>query len=161
MANWCNNNVRFFGDEGRAARLNEHFRELCGSQTEDKPWFKSPVGPEDAYFTEAWIKDGVLHYDTTWSPEFRALVAIADLYGVGFVNDYCEMGMMLYGRATYENGDFNDIRLNRGDFINCNYDEDRDVYLMDGVEYPGLYAMMETLLSQKITISDLTSGPRR
>lgn len=73
------------------------------------------------------------------------------LYKVNFVQDYEEMGNLIYGRATYRDGILSDIFLDDDDFEIYEQDEETDLYHFEGEEYESDYEILETLLERKIT----------
>ena len=75
---------------------------------------------------------------------------IADLYKVDFVQDYEEMGNLVYGRATYTDSIVEDIYLENDDFEAYQFDEETDTYHFEGEEYESDYEILETLLERKI-----------
>jgi hypothetical protein len=104
------------------------------------------------FFNIYWDEgdEGICQYETKWSPNIEVLQGIASLYKVNFVQDYEEMGNLVYGRATYRDGILSDIFLGDDDFEAYEQDEETDLYHFEGEEYESDYEILETLLERKI-----------
>lgn len=63
-----------------------------------------------------------------------------------FVQDYEEMGNLVYGRAAYRDGILSDTFLGGDDFETYEQDEETDLYHFEGEEYESDYEILETLL---------------
>ena len=104
------------------------------------------------FFNIYWHEgdEGQFQYETKWSPNIEVLQGIASLYKVNFVQDYEEMGNLVYGRATYRDGILSDIFLGDDDFEAYEQNEETDLYHFEGEEYESDYEILETLLERKI-----------
>ena len=92
----------------------------------------------------------VFQYQTKWSPNIEIVQKIAEHYKLDFVQDYEEMGNLVYGKATYNNGTLQDIYLEDDDFEQYEYNEETDKYHFEGKIYESDCDILETLLERKI-----------
>ena len=92
----------------------------------------------------------VFQYQTKWSPNIEIVQEIAKHYKVDFVQDYEEMGNLVYGQATYNNGTLQDIYLEDDDFEQYEYNEETDKYHFEGKIHESDCDILETLLDRKI-----------
>jgi hypothetical protein len=81
---------------------------------------------------------------------FEIVQEIAEHYKVYFVQDYEEMGNLIYGQARYHNGILQDIYLEDEDFEQYEYDEETDNYLFEDETYNSDTEILEILLERKI-----------
>lgn len=75
---------------------------------------------------------------------------IAEYYKVDFVQNYEELGCLVYGRATFSDKLLTDIYLEDEDFEEYQFDEKTDTYHFKGETYESDYEILEILLEQKI-----------
>ena len=75
---------------------------------------------------------------------------IAEHYKVDFIQDYEELGCLIYGRATFADKLLTDIYLEDEDFEKYQFDQETDTYHFEGKEYDSEWEILETLLEQKI-----------
>lgn len=106
--------------------------------TEERDWL----------FNLSWEYE-TLYYETRWSPNIEVIQQVADHYGVGFVHSYAETANLIFGEATYENGELQDIFLEHGDFDQYEFDEDTDTYLFEGEHYENPDEILDILLERK------------
>ncbi|RQO37738.1 hypothetical protein DBR39_12675 [Chryseobacterium sp. KBW03] len=119
MANWCNNTLVFVGTPEAIQQITALFNTIVQMEQqidfEKLPDFLG--GTEDHFFCDiSYNHDGMLEYDTRWTPNIQAVVRIAKHYKVDFVLGYQEIGNCLYGMATYANGVLKTICLDPMDF---------------------------------------------
>jgi len=69
---------------------------------------------------------------------------------VNFRQDYEELGCLVYGKVTFENGTLTETCLNSQDFESYELDEETDTYHFEGKEYNSEWEILETLLERKI-----------
>ena len=93
---------------------------------------------------------GVFQYQTKWSPNIEIIQEIAEYYKVDFVQDYEEMGNLIYGQAIHHNEILQDIYLEDDDFEQYEYDEEGDCYHFEDKEYDNDSEILEILLERKI-----------
>lgn len=155
MANWCNNRVVFEGSPEAIEQIKQLFKSMDKKQQEENCG-QLPHFVEDS--NGGWIfciyqgydDTDIFQYETKWSPNTEVLQKIAEHYKVDFVHDYEELGCLIYGRATYENGFFTDIFLDFDDFEKYYYEEETDRYHFEGDTYDSNYEILEILLKRKI-----------
>ena len=70
---------------------------------------------------------------------------------MNFVQDYEEMGNLVYGRVTFSDKALKDIYLEDEDFETYQFDEETDTYHFEGEAYESDCEILETLLERKIT----------
>lgn len=156
MANWCSNTVVFEGTPEAIIAIQELFQSMKEKEEKTEQG-QLPEFMEDTnggyFFNIYWYEndEGQFQYETKWSPNIEVLQGIASLYKVNFVQDYEEMGNLIYGRATYRDGILSDIFLDDDDFEIYEQDEETDLYHFEGEEYESDYEILETLLERKIT----------
>lgn len=116
---------------------------------EDKGQLPSFITEEKDWFFNIECDGDTVHYETRWSPNIAVLKQVADHYGADFKLCYCETGNLIFGEATYEEGELQDICLESADFDQYEYDEDADSYLFEGERYECSEEIMEILLERK------------
>lgn len=164
MANWCWNNVNFTGDELRIDEIRKLVHQMIDLERDtghgQLPDFAAAENG-GWFFETTWDDGGPLTYQTKWAPNTVRLVEIADHYGVGFIHNYEEPGMQIYGEATYENGRLTEIDLDDQDFEQYDYDEEKDRYTFENEEYDGDWEILETLLDRKKADYSAATQPKR
>ena len=155
MANWCSNMVVFEGNEKAINQIQQLFQTMKEKEekTEEGQLPDYITDKNCGYFFNSYWNEGdtgIFQYETRWSPKTQVLQNIADLYKVDFVQDYEEMGNLVYGRATYTDSIVEDIYLENDDFEAYQFDEETDTYHFEGEEYESDYEILETLLERKI-----------
>ncbi len=155
MANWCSNTVVFEGTPEAITAIQELFQSMKEKEekTEQGQLPEFMEGTNGGYFFNIYWHEGdegQFQYETKWSPNIEVLQGIASLYKVNFVQDYEEMGNLVYGRATYRDGILSDIFLGDDDFEAYDQDEETDLYHFEGEEHESDYEILETLLERKI-----------
>ena len=155
MANWCSNTVVFEGTPEAITAIQELFQSMKEKEEKTEQG-QFPEFMEDTnggyFFNIYWNEgdEGQFQYETKWSPNIEIIQKIAEYYQVDFVQDYEEMGNLVYGRATYRDGILSDIFLGDDDFEAYEQDEETDLYHFEGEEYESDYEILETLLERKI-----------
>jgi len=150
MANMCRNMVVFTGEQNQLEKIAMLFTHMAiKEKQEDKGQLPAFITPDkDWFFNIEWDGD-TLFYDTRWSPNFTAMQKIADHYQVGFKLDYTETGNLIYGQATYEQGELQDIFLEPTDFDLYEFDEETDTYIFENNSYEDNEPILEILLERK------------
>ena len=155
MANWCSNTVGFKGTPEAIDQIKWLFQAMATKeQQEQKGQLPDFVNQYNGgYFFDLYSdKDNteVFQYQTKWSPNIEIVQEIAKHYKVDFVQDYEEMGNLVYGQATYNNGTLQDIYLEDDDFEQYEYNEETDKYHFEGKIHESDCDILETLLDRKI-----------
>lgn len=155
MANWCSNTVVFEGEPEAIEQIQQLFKSMAKKQQEENcgqlPDFVSDSN--GGWFFDIYQDDdviGIFQYETKWSPNIEVVKAIAEYYQVDFVQDYEEMGNLVYGRATFSEKLLTDIYLEDEDFEQYDFDEETDTYSFEGENYESDSEILETLLERKI-----------
>ena len=154
MANWCNNTVTFEGNKKAIGKLQKLFTEMAEREKkEEKGQLPDFIPLYSGYFFSLYKNEGdtgIFQYQTKWSPNIEIVQKIAEHYKVDFVQDYEEMGNLIYGQATYKKGTLTDIYLNNEDFEQYEYDEETDCYHFECETYESDSEILENLLERKI-----------
>lgn len=151
MPNWCSNTVQFDGKPSQLKKIQRLFeniekkerKENCGQLPD---FVKAEIG---YFFSTRW-EEGVLYYETRWSPNTDILVAIADKFMVNFIHDFDEPGNLVYGQAEYRNKIITLTELDNQDFDLYDYDEENDSWIFEGERYESDYEIKEILLERKL-----------
>jgi len=155
MPNWCSNTVTFCGDVEAIKQVQELFESMKSLQdSTGNGQLPDFLHNEQGYFFDLYWnegEEGMIQYETRWSPNTEIVQAIADRYKVGFQHEYAETGCMVYGRATYENGVLDDISLDWDDFDAYYYDEDTECYYFEEETYESDYEILDILLQRRVT----------
>ena len=157
MANWCSNTVAFEGVSETIEQIKWLFQAMATKEQQEQKgqlpdWVNQHNG---GYFFDLYSdKDNteVFQYQTKWSPNIEIVQEIAKHYKVDFVQDYEEMGNLIYGQTIYRNGILQDIYLKDEDFEQYEYNEETDKYHFEGKIYESDCDILETLLERKIKI---------
>ena len=155
MANWCSNTVVFEGKPETITAIQELFQSMKEKEEKTEEG-QLPEFMEDTnggyFFNIYWNEgdEGQFQYETKWSPNIEIIQKIAEYYQVDFVQDYEEMGNLVYGRATFSDKLLTDIYLEDKDFNNYQFDEETDSYHFEGESYESDCEILETLLERKI-----------
>ncbi|OOQ58280.1 DUF1281 family ferredoxin-like fold protein [Mucilaginibacter pedocola] len=147
MANTCFNELYFTGDSAKVQRANLF---LAGLPRDE--WGGVTIEGTDGYFQDIGFSRGRFLFGTRWGPQLETARVIADRFGVGFVYDYCEPMMSLYGQARYEKGQACDIRLGQKDFAGVSYLEDDDVYVYQNTHYRSIETLSRLLLQERLQV---------
>ena len=156
MANWCFNTVIFEGKPEAIKQIQQLFETMKSKEEVENqgqlPDFIAEING-GWFFNIYWNEgdNGIFQYETKWSPNMEVIRMIAARYQVDSVQDYEEMGNLVYGRATYSEGILTDIYLEDQDFDRYQFDEDTESYYFEGKIYESDCEIVETLLERKIS----------
>ncbi len=155
MANWCSNTVVFEGNEKAINQIQQLFQTMKQKEekTEEGQLPNFITDKNGGYFFNSYWNEGdigIFQYETKWSPNIEIVQKIAEYYQVNFVQDYEEIGNLVYGRATFSDKLLTDIYLEDKDFDNYQFDEKTDTYHFEGESYESDCEILETLLERKI-----------
>ena len=155
MANWCNNTVVFEGKPEAIEQIQQLFQMMKSKEEKEKQGQLPDFVPDTNggyFFNIYWNEsdEGVFQYETKWSPNLEIIQKIAKQYKVNFIQDYEELGNMVYGRATFSDKLLTDIYLEDEDFGNYQFDQETDTYHFEGKDYDSDCEILETLLERKI-----------
>ena len=129
MPNWCNNDIKIFGDEGTIRTLTAVLKSLKTSDEQSNDVFKALIGlPQhmsDGQYKEKWYdtnvewfgtkwdisydegaftftKDDIsFHCETAWSPPIPFLHTLCKMYKVNANLFYSEGGVGFAGESTF------------------------------------------------------------
>lgn len=129
MPNWCNNDIKIFGDEGTIRTLTAVLKSLKTSDEQSNDVFKALIGlPQhmsDGDYKEKWYdtnvewfgtkwdisydegaftftKDDIsFHCETAWSPPIPFLHTLCKMYKVNANLFYSEGGVGFSGQSTF------------------------------------------------------------
>lgn len=155
MANWCNNTVVFEGTDEAIEQITRLFKTMAEKEQKENcgqlPEFVQDTNG-DYFFSISQDNEcvGVFQYETKWSPNTEVVKQIAEHFKVDFTHEYEELGCLVYGQATFENGTLTETCLDSQDFDNYELDEETDTYHFEGKEYDSEWEILETLLERKI-----------
>ena len=155
MANWCSNTVVFEGNEKAIKQIQQLFQTMKEKEekTEEGQLPDYITDKNGGYFFNSYWNEGdigIFQYETKWSPNIEIVQKIAEHYKVNFIQDYEELGCLIYGRATFADKLLTDIYLEDEDFEKFQFDQETDTYHFEGKEYNSDCEILETLLEQKI-----------
>lgn len=158
MPNWCFNVVQFSGDEQKIKEIDALFNEMALMEKQTRhAQLPSFVRADDGYCFDIRAEEGTIYYDTKWVPNTAILVQIADHFQTGFVHEYSELAMGIFGEASYENGALTDHYLDYEDFTRFDYGED-GLYKFEGQSYESDMEILELLLDRKKEGLDSSHG---
>lgn len=157
MPNWCYNIVMFTGDAEKIKQVEQLFYEMQIKQkVENCGHIPDFMDDADRYFFNVRWEFDMLYYDTKWASNVEELKTIADKFNVGFVYDYSETAMYVYGRATYENGILKDIWLDEDDFESYQIIEGSEyIYLFEGEKWFSEDELLDHILERKIALANI------
>ena len=155
MANWCSNMVVFEGNPEAIEQIQQLFQTMKGREEKEEQGQLPDFVPNTngGYFFNIYWNDGdkgIYQYETKWSPNIEVLKTIAEQYQIGLIQNYEEMGNLVYGRATFYDKLLTDIYLEDEDFGNYQFDQETDTYHFEGKDYDSDCEILETLLERKI-----------
>lgn len=150
MANYCSNSVQFDCDEKTLKKIKRLFNDMAAKEGDEKigqlPDF---IQADKGHMTDIFWHNDTLNYETRWCPNIEVMQAIADYFKVGFNYSYEEISNLIYGYAEYKHGVLTDLSLDLSELEAYTYDEKKDVYLFEGVEYDNDYKILKILLRRK------------
>ena len=155
MANWCSNMVVFEGNPEAIEQIQQLFQTMKGREEKEEQGQLPDFVPNTngGYFFNIYWNDGdkgIYQYETKWSPNIEVLKTIAEQYQIGLIQNYEEMGNLVYGWATFSDKLLTDIYLEDEDFGNYQFDQETDTYHFEGKDYDSDCEILETLLERKI-----------
>ena len=155
MANWCSNMVVFEGNPEAIEQIQQLFQTMKGREEKEEQGQLPDFVPNTngGYFFNIYWNDGdkgIYQYETKWSPNIEVLKTIAEQYQIGLIQNYEEMGNLVYGRATFSDKLLTDIYLEDEDFGNYQFDQETDTYHFEGKDYDSDCETLESLLERKI-----------
>ena len=155
MANWCSNTVVFEGNEKAIKQIQQLFQTMKEKEekTEEGQLPDYISDKNGGYFFNSYWNEGdtgIFQYETKWSPNIEIVQKIVEYYHVNCVQDYEEMGNLLYGRAMFSDKLLTDIYLEDEDFDKYQFDEETDTYHFEGKDYDSDCEILETILERKI-----------
>ena len=155
MANWCSNTVVFEGNPETIEQIKWLFQAMAEKEQQEQkgqlPEFVNQYNGGyffDLYFDNAETE--VFQYQTKWSPNIEIIQEIAEYYKVDFVQDYEEMGNLVYGRAIFTDNQLTDIYLEDEEFDQYEHDDKTESYHFEGATYDNDSEILEILLERKI-----------
>jgi hypothetical protein len=150
MANWCSNRVEFIGEHSQFEYLKVFFEAMeANEKKEFKGQLPAFVEAEDGYLFQVMWSDGILYYETRWTPNTDVIVKIAEHFKVGFVHNYEEIGCRIFGEATYRNGQLTVVTLDPFDFDQYTYDDDNECCVFENQNFDCSDEILEILLDRK------------
>lgn len=156
MANWCSNTVEFIGEHSQFEQLRELFEAMAGKEKKERKGQLPDIAKnEGGFLFETRWEDGILHYETKWSPNIQTMIKVADHFKVGFKHGYSETGNLVFGEASYTEGRLIDIFLDDDDYRLYSFNEDTETYTFENNDYESSDEILEILLERKKAISGL------
>jgi hypothetical protein len=155
MANICTNTITFSGED--LSPIRNLIKEIQQEQDNGNAWL--PEGYKGDYYH--WLFDiDITDYDeeiviscwTKWSPPIEEMMYLCKQTNVNVNIHYEELGMGLYGVCYYDskNDEFEDICLDDDEINRIQYDEDNDIYTLDGNPIESDYEEYENMLNKKL-----------
>ncbi len=153
MPNWCNYILFFTCSKVKERKLKQFFTDLAKKeQKEDKGQLPEFCNSEVGFLFFIRWENGILYYDTRWSPNIEVLVEIAEHFVVDFTYKYSELMMQIYGECTFTKGVLKDYSLDAEDFEQFDVNpDDEDTYLFEGSVYDSEFEIVDILLARKKT----------
>lgn len=145
MPNWCSNNVMLFGDN--VSKVDKMFDELIAQQAVlnvgVRPDWKACERHEVRYMFDIFKNEpGSYQFESKWSPSLSLMLLIGRRFKVAFEINWEEMGMSLYGSATFDPSTPEVIMIRDASCTNYKYDEGTDMYTYKDEEYECLSELM-------------------
>jgi len=151
MANRCSNKLYFTGSEAKVKAVNLFMAEQAARCATSGGCY---IEGTDGYFGDLMIGKGRFLFDTSWEPDIPTVMAIANRFKVGFVLDYQDSAMSLYGQARYHHDQLRDTRLNSSDFAEVSAGKQEDTYQYRGQLFTDDEVLALYLLKAKIKQED-------
>lgn len=151
MPNWCVNNVMFFGDN--VDKVDKLFDKLMEKQNAlgvgVRPDWKACEKHEARYMFEIYKNEpGNYQFESKWSPCLSLMFLIGRRLKVAFEISWEEMGMSLYGSATFDPSMSEVMMIRDASCSNYKYDEDTEMYTYKGEEYEHLSELMCDIIDE-------------
>lgn len=157
MANNCNNTITFSGED--LSPIRNLIQEIQEAEENNVGWLPEGYkGDYDHYLFDTYIMDNdteiIIECWTKWSPPIDEMVYLCKQANVNVSIHYDEMGMGLYGLCYYNSSkdEFEDTCLDDNDTNRIQYDEENDIYTLDGnpIESESDYEEYENMLIEKL-----------
>jgi len=170
MANWCYNEVVFSGEEFAVQDTIALFQEMQNRQNvENKICLPDYITEKGGYMIDISVNESTVNYRSRWSPNLNTLAEIADHFNVDFVSKFEEMGMGIFGEASYIDKKEFEIYLDLKDLQSYSYDEENGNYIFDGQSYEDDWTILTKLLELKkaealrsrVSVDPRERGPSR
>jgi hypothetical protein len=108
------------------------------------------VPSDTGYLFNLYWNDDVLTYQTKWIPNIAVVKAIGEHFNINYLHSYYELGCLVYGEASYQNGLFSTVVLDPEDFdLYDTNPEDEDTWVFEGQVYESDHEILEILLERK------------
>jgi hypothetical protein len=155
MPNWCSNYVTFLGEN--VGKVDKMFDKLMTQQAIDglgiRPDWKACLRHEARFmFDIQYLGDGVYQFDSKWSPCLSLMLLIGRRFKVALEISWEEMGMSLYGSATFDPSTPDVMMIRDASCTNYKYDEMSEMYIYKAEEYESLYDLMEDAIDDTIPV---------
>jgi hypothetical protein len=151
MANWCHNSVQFTGQPDKVSAAMDFFRSIKEQQTLHKNYeLPDFITADNKSIVEKGYDDERVSFRSAWRPPLLALNQIADEFGVGYTNKYEEFGMFEYGKAYYQDGQLDGVRLTPEDAGRITYYPEREVFVFEGKEFDNDEMIIYGMFHKKI-----------
>lgn len=155
MANWCNNQLYFTGEEAKVKEVTALFiaMEKEGNKTHEgqKPFFIPEVVQDWFFDIQASASDEQISFSTKWSANIEDCILVAKHYGLNFELNYQESSNNIFGKAIYtaENEEPEIFDLSDDFFSLYNFDAELDHYVYDGNSYECEDDILEILFERE------------
>jgi hypothetical protein len=151
MPNWCSNNVMFFGDN--VSKVDKMFGKLMKQQADEglgvRPDWKACDRHNARYMFDIDKHDaGSYQFNSKWAPALSTIFFIGRRLKVAFEISWDEMGMSLYGSATFDPSIPDVMMIRDASCTNYKWDEDKEVYIYKDEEYESVYDFMEDVIEE-------------
>lgn len=155
MANICTNTITFSGED--LSPIRNLFDEIKQENTDGYGWL--PKGYDGGYSHYLFDVDVTDHVDeiiidcwTKWAPPIEEMMYLCKNTDIHVNIHYEEMGMGLYGKFYYDSktNEFEDVCLDDDDINRIQYDEENDIYTLDGNPIESDYEEYENMLIEKL-----------
>jgi hypothetical protein len=134
-----------FGDN--VSKVDKMFDELIAQQAVlnvgVRPDWKACERHEVRYMFDIFKNEpGSYQFESKWSPSLSLMLLIGRRFKVAFEINWEEMGMSLYGSATFDPSTPEVIMIRDASCTNYKYDEGTDMYTYKDEEYECLSELM-------------------
>lgn len=155
MANICSNSLEFTGDIDTVNKAVKMFEELAAKQACNE----GSIPDIEKRFDNGWffhisITEGVIYYDTKWSPNIDVVTEIAKHFNLNYTMRYEELGCGIYGKAIYTAGneEAEELDLTNEDLDQYEEDEENDCYIFNGKTYESRYDIFDILFKNRFGV---------
>jgi len=145
MPNWCINNVMFSGEN--ISKVDKLFNELMKQQASSglgvlPHWKACEKNQARHMFEIQYLGDGTYQFESKWAPALIAMFLIGRRLKIAFEISWEEIGMSLYGSATFDPSMPDVMMIRDASCTNYKYDEDSEMYIYNAEEYECLSELM-------------------